>query len=146
MPKKAGDFSKVLAADGAGAQLFDPYSAVQNGSTITRTAYPNNLIPKTQLNPVALAYLGFYPSPNVAPARPDGFQNFGNNATTNDNYNNEMGRLDYNTSDRSRLSFNIRKADYRQVKNNYFGYPADDHAQHDARDRLHRQPWSAPAG
>jgi hypothetical protein len=123
--EKQGDFSKVLAADGASTQLYDPYSAVQNGSTITRTAYPNNVIPKTQLNPVALAYLQFYPSPNVTPTRPDGFQNFGNSATTNDNYNNEMGRLDYNTSDRSRLAFNIRKADYSQSKNNYFNNIAE---------------------
>ncbi len=123
--ERGGDFSAVLAADKAAAQLYDPYSAVANGSTITRTAYPNNVIPKTQLNAVALAYLKYYPDPNVAPTRADGYQNFGNNATTNDNYNNEMGRLDYNMNDRSRLAFNIRKSDYTQSKNNYFDNVAE---------------------
>jgi hypothetical protein len=123
--EKQGDFSAVLAADKSSAQLYDPYSAVQSGSTITRTAYPNNVIPKSQLNAVALAYLKYYPEPNITATRADGYQNFGNSATTNDNYNNEMGRLDYNMSEKSRLAFNVRKSDYTQSKNNYFGNIAE---------------------
>jgi hypothetical protein len=118
--EKQGNFSQVLAADGSSTQLYDPSSATLTGSTINRTPFPGNTIPKNQLNAVALAYLQYYPSPNVVPTRADGFQNFGSNATSNDNYNNEMGRLDYNMSDRSRLTFNIRRTGYNQLKNNYF--------------------------
>ena len=56
------------------------------------------------MNPIALNYLQFYPAPNLAvPVRPDDYQNFGNSATTNDDYNNQLGRVDYNMSDKSRL-------------------------------------------
>jgi hypothetical protein len=118
--ERQGNFSQVLAADGASAQLYDPYSAVLTGSTTSRTPYPNNTIPSTELSPVAQAYMKFYLEPNIAPTRPDGYQNFANSATTNDHYNNELGRLDYNMSDRSRIFFDIRRTGYTQIKNDYF--------------------------
>ncbi len=118
--ERQGNFSGVLAADGSSSQLYDPYSAVQTGTTITRTPYANNVIPTSELNPIALAYLKYYPEPNITPVRPDGYQNFVSNATTNDDYNNELGRLDYNMSDKSRMFFDIRRTGYNQLKNDYF--------------------------
>lgn len=115
---KQGDLSLYLATDKT--QLYNPYSAVSANNVITRGPFANNIIPPSLLNPVALNYLKFYPDPNVTPTRPDGFQNFANSATTNDDYNNELGRIDYNMSDRSRLFFNIRRTGYSQVKNNFF--------------------------
>ena len=124
--ERTGDFSKLLAVDGASTQLYDPYSATLSGSTISRTPYAGNKIPTTQLNPIAPSYLKFYPAPNLAvPVRPDDYQNFGNSATTNDDYNNQLGRLDYNMSDNSRLYMNIRRTGYSQVKNNYFENAAE---------------------
>jgi len=111
--ERSGDFSGL-------AQLYDPYSAVQSGSTITRTAYANNLIPPTRINPVGAAYMKFMPSPNL-PGQAGGFNNFGSTAGTPDNYNNELGRLDYNMTSRDRMFFDIRRTDYQQSKNNYFG-------------------------
>ena len=134
--EKQGNFSQVLAADGASAQLYDPFNATQTGTTINRVAYPGNIIPKTQLSPIALAYLKYYDAPNIAPTRPDGFQNYGSNSVTTDNYNNQMGRLDYNMSDRSRLAFNVRRTDYSQSKNNYFNNIAEGSL-------LYRQNWGA---
>ena len=117
--EKQGDFSQILATDGT--ILYNPYSAVQSGSTITRTPYPGNIIPASQLNPIAQAYLKFFPEPNVTnTARADGFDNFGNNATSNDDYNTQLGRVDYNMSDKSRLSFGIHRTGYNQLKNDYF--------------------------
>ncbi len=118
--ERQGNFSQVLAADGASSQLYDPYTAVLSGTTITRSPYPNNVIPTTELNPIALAYLKFYPEPNIVPVRADGYENYASNATTNDNYNNELGRLDYNMSDKSRMFFDIRRTGYNQIKNDYF--------------------------
>ena len=64
--EKQGNFSALLAApNGSQYQLYDPASAVQNGTTITRTPYAGNVIPQSQLNPIALNYLKFYPQPNV---------------------------------------------------------------------------------
>jgi hypothetical protein len=123
--ERTGNFSNLLVADGSSTQLYDPYSAVVNGTTITRTPYANNTIPTTQLNPIAQAYLKFYPEPNITAVRADGYQNFGNSANTNDDYNNELGRLDYNMSDRSRMFFDIRRTGYSQIKNDYFNNVAE---------------------
>jgi hypothetical protein len=122
LAERSGNLSQILSADKT--QLYDPYSAVTSGSTITRSPIAGNLIPASELNPVAQAYLKFYSAPNTT-GTADGQQNFGNAATTNDNYNNEMGRLDYNMTLRNRLAFNVRKTDYSQVKNNYFGNVAE---------------------
>jgi hypothetical protein len=62
--EKQGNFSALLPL-GPQYQLYDPTSAVLNGSTVTRTPFPNNIIPQSELNPIALAYMKLYPEPNV---------------------------------------------------------------------------------
>lgn len=121
--ERQGNFSGLLSTDNT--ILYDPYSGVVNGATTTRTPYVNNTIPSSRLSPVAMAYLQYYPAPNVTPGRPDGFNNFANSATSNDNYNNELGRLDYNLSDRNRLFFDVRTTSERQIKNDYFNNAAE---------------------
>jgi hypothetical protein len=117
--EKQGNFSQILAVDGT--QLYNPYSAVQTGSTITRTPYPGNQIPQSQFNPIAANYLKYYAEPNVTPTRPDGYDNFGNNSPKSDAFNNELGRMDWNTSDHSRMFFDMRHNRMFQTKNDYFG-------------------------
>jgi hypothetical protein len=121
--ERTGDFSQILKTDGT--QLYDPYSGVQSGSTITRTPYVNNQIPASEFNPIAVKYLQFYPAPNVLPggsttARPDGYDNFGTTARATNNADSELGRLDYNMSEKSRLSFDVRHNSLLATKNNYF--------------------------
>src|SRR5207302_8788062 len=116
--ERKGDFSALLAL-GPQYQLYDPYSAKLNGTTTARTPISGNQIQGTLLNNVAKSYLQFFPEPNIA-GQPGGFANYGSTAGTPDNYNNELGRLDYNATDRDRLFFDIRRTDYQQTKNNYF--------------------------
>jgi hypothetical protein len=119
--ERTGDFSELLRVKSP-TILYDPYTAVQNGTTITRTAYAGNKIPTNQLSPIALKYLNFLPAPNVTNgARDDGYNNFGTSAPSADGYTNELGRIDYNISQKHRTYFNIRHTDYYQSKNNYFG-------------------------
>ncbi len=120
--EKVGNFAQILKTDGT--QLYDPYSNAQTGTTIKRTPYPNNQIPSSEFNPIAVKYLQFYPAPNVLPggsttARPDGYDNFGTTANATNNANSELGRLDYNMSDKSRLSFDVRHNNLFATKNNY---------------------------
>jgi hypothetical protein len=112
--EKKGDFSAY------GATIYDPNTGTLTGSTVNRMPFPNNMIPTNRLNPISLAYMQYYPAPNVT-GLANGFDNFGNSATSNDNYSNELGRIDYNMSDRSRLAFNVRHNHEFQLKNNYFG-------------------------
>ncbi len=116
--ERKGDFSALLGL-GPQYQLYDPFSAKLNGTTITRAPIPGNIIPANELNPVAAAYMKLFPEPNIA-GQAGGFGNFGSTAGTPDNYNNELGRLDYNVSDRDHMFFDIRRTDYIQTKNNYF--------------------------
>ncbi|MGP8243837.1 MAG: TonB-dependent receptor [Bryobacteraceae bacterium] len=109
----------MLAADGAQSQLYDPYSAV-NGTAITRTPYPGNILPASELSPIALKYLNYYPPANSVALRPDGFDNFTNRSAAIDNYNNELGRMDFNISAANRLSFIVSHGYYDNFKNNYF--------------------------
>jgi hypothetical protein len=113
--EKMGNFSAYNVA------IYDPNSATLSGSTINRTPFPNNIIPTARLNPISQAYMQFYPEPNITPLA-NGFDNYGNgNVPYTDNYSNELGRIDYNMTDRSRLAFNIRHNHEFQQKNNYFG-------------------------
>lgn len=102
-------------------QLYDPYTGILNATTkvITRSPYQNNQIPAGEINPIAQAYLKLIPLPNIPSA--NGYDNYGNTAPTTDDYNNYIGRLDYNASDKDRMFFDVRTTDYLQSKNNYFG-------------------------
>jgi hypothetical protein len=100
--------------------LYNPYSGVLNGSIVTRTPFPNNVIPANLLNPTALAYLKYYPESNNTPLGANGFDNYASSFTSNDAYDNELGRIDVNLSDRSRLYFDVRHNSRTQEKGNYF--------------------------
>jgi hypothetical protein len=143
--ERNGDFSALLNL-GSSFQIFNPYSGVLSGSTVTRQPFfcdaagnpiaPNltagsgfgkqaagtacNKIPQQLLSPVAQAFLQFYPQPNIA-GTSTGYSNYGNSVTTDDSYGNELGRLDWAMSDRSTMAFNIRHNNQLQSKNNYFG-------------------------
>ncbi|HEY9141734.1 MAG TPA: carboxypeptidase regulatory-like domain-containing protein [Bryobacteraceae bacterium] len=114
---KAGNFTGLPT-------IYDPYSATLNGSTITRQPLTGNQLPQNSqyMNPIAKAYLGFYPEPNVPGAS---INNYSNAPNTTDDYSNEFGRLDYNMTERSRMFFDIRHTDYGQAKNDYFNNIAE---------------------
>ena len=118
--EKRGDFSALLS-QGSQYQLYDPFTAVQSGTTITRSPLAGNLIPENRLNPIALAYMKLFPEPNTTiGVSPIGQNNYISNVPTTDDYNNELGRLDYNMSSRNRMFFDVRRFGYSQEKQNYF--------------------------
>jgi Carboxypeptidase regulatory-like domain len=111
---RAGNFAGL-------STIYDPFSATLSGTTINRTPLPNNTIPQTELNPIALQYLQFYPQPTNSAIS----NNYVTAPNTPDNYSNQMGRIDYNISDRNRLFSDIRHSDYTQSKNDYFNNVAE---------------------
>jgi hypothetical protein len=83
--------------------IYDPTSAGIGG---TRTAFAGNIIPAGMVDPVAAKVLGYYPMPNAG----------GPNATVNNfvftspsiNPNlRYFGRIDYDLSDKNRVTFSI---------------------------------------
>jgi hypothetical protein len=119
--ERNGDFSALLNASSGAATIYNPYSGTLSGTTITRTPFPNNQIPSSMINPVAQSILQFFPQPDNPNAKANGFQNYIVDAIDFDGYDNELGRLDFNLSDRNKLSFNVRHNYRSQNKNNYFG-------------------------
>lgn len=116
--ERSGDFSGIKTV------LYNPYSAAQNSKgIITRTPIPGNNLNNVPggINPIALALLNYYPLPNTTPNGANGTLNYFSSAPTVDNYSNELGRLDYNMSERNRISLNLRHTGYSQIKNDYFG-------------------------
>jgi hypothetical protein len=100
--------------------LYNPFSTVLNGSSVTRSPLQGNIIQPTMLDPVAQAYLKYYPEPNTPALGANGFQNYVSNFLATDTYDNELGRIDYNMSSRSHLSFDVRHNDRVQNKGNFF--------------------------
>jgi hypothetical protein len=119
--ERNGDFSALLKLNTPKSNytIFNPYTGTQSGSTITRQPFPNNVIPPNLLNPVSQAILKYYPLPN-APGKSDGSQNYIVNAIDTDTYDNELGRLDLNITDKDKLFFDARHNDRIQLKNPYF--------------------------
>lgn len=56
---RQGDFSALLAT---GQIIYDPASTVINGTTVTRTPFPGNIIPANRISPVAQKILSYVPA------------------------------------------------------------------------------------
>ncbi|HWB82599.1 MAG TPA: carboxypeptidase regulatory-like domain-containing protein [Bryobacteraceae bacterium] len=120
--ERKGDFSQLLT-QGSSYQIYDPYTGTMQGNLVSRLPFPNNVIPTNRLDPVAQKYMTYFPLPNTAGAA-NGQNNYIINAVDSDGYDNELGRMDVNISDRNRLSFNARHNFRAQNKNNFFGNAA----------------------
>jgi hypothetical protein len=120
--ERTGDFSALLKL-GASYQFYDPLSATLNGTTITRQPIPGNIIPSSRISPIATKYLQLYPLPNL-PGQANFENNYGITIADSDGYDNELGRLDFNISDKSKLSYDFHHNYRLQNKNVYFSNPA----------------------
>ncbi len=87
--------------------IYDPLTAGVGG---TRTAFANNIIPSDRIDPVALKLLSYYPLPNTG--APGATQNNYTITQANSNPNlRYFGRIDYDLSDKNRVTFSITQKD-----------------------------------
>ena len=120
--ERTGDFSQLLSLNKSGKNytLYDPNTAVLTGSTITRTPFPNNIIPQARLNPIATELhelLHALAQPNRSLRR---HQNYGSNEVAQNPYHFFSGRGDFNLSDRNKLTMVGRESMYEQVNGALF--------------------------
>lgn len=76
--QKRGDFSGLTDANGRALALYNPFTTranPANPSTRIRDPFPNNIIPATLFDPVAVKAISFYPDPNQ-PGNRAGANNF----------------------------------------------------------------------
>jgi hypothetical protein len=101
---RTGNFSELLAANGGpGYVIYDPTSLTCVGSSCTRTAFPGNIIPASELSPISQYMQKFLPAPtnsaisnNYLGGIPGGYDNWL-----------YSGRIDYDISSRQRLSASV---------------------------------------
>lgn len=74
--QRIGNFSDLFNANGTLIPIYDPASTQGSGTGVTRQLFPGNVIPATQIDPVAKAINEFYPLPNRTPT--DRFTNANN--------------------------------------------------------------------
>ena len=105
--ERNGDFSALLRL-GANYQIYDPLTGVAGGGRITRQPFANNIIPPNRISSIAKNYLQYYVQPNQ-PGQANGQANFLSNTDGERNrFNNTIGRLDVNLSDRHKFFFGAR--------------------------------------
>ncbi|GAA3763839.1 carboxypeptidase-like regulatory domain-containing protein [Terriglobus aquaticus] len=134
LAQRAGDFSAQLipgitcAPTTAGGNsspgcIYDPNSTTVVNGAITRTPFLNNQIPTGRFDKVAAAIQAFFPAPN----RPGTVQtasfangkytpgftsnNYYYQGTQSNPYKKYFGRLDFNLSDKNRLTATVAKRD-----------------------------------
>ncbi len=122
--QRAGDFSQTVNTKGQAFSIYDPYS-----STTARTPFPGNVIPKSELDPVALKVLNFYPLPNLTPA-PGTLQNFVGNGVSSGvssrKWNSFITRVDHRLSDNKSLFFRYGWNHRTDTTIPYYGIPGAD--------------------
>lgn len=116
--ERVGDFSDLLKLSSI-YQVYDPNTAVLQNGHVTRQPFAGNVLPASRLNTIAKNYLQFYPAANLN-LLPDGTFNYLANQVRRDNFNGELGRIDYNFSDKHKIFWDFRHNDRTEYRLNRF--------------------------
>lgn len=118
--QRAGNFSQTTSAAGALIAIYDPNSTQLASGKYTRTQFPGNIIPQSELDPVALKMLNYYPLPNHTPSNAAGANNFVTNTITWTDSSFYMGKVDHVFSEKDRLTGRyLFNKDYPTIKGPY---------------------------
>jgi hypothetical protein len=101
--QRQGDFSQTFNASGRLIPIYDPATTATSGGTTTRQQFPNNVIPQSARDPVAMAMLAYYPLPSQPPSNAAGANNFSGNRVSIIPSDSLMGKLDHNFSAKDRV-------------------------------------------
>ena len=104
--ERAGNFSQSLNNAGGLRTIYDPWSTQTStdGKTITRTPFSNNIIPSSQLDPIATGYTGHLWKSNSAGIGPYHVNNYSAALPIKFPYKNFSDRVDYQITDKLRAS------------------------------------------
>ncbi len=120
--QRAGDFSQTFNQNGTLATIYDPFTTKLVNGQYTRAAFPNNKIPASELNPVSLKLLNYYPLPNRAGSPVTDSNNFVGTAglpTDSDQY---TVKVDENISEKQNLFGRwSQKRQFKQLAGEFFG-------------------------
>ena len=116
--QRTGDFSALLSQ---GIVIYDPLTAVRRADgRIERQPFPGNIIPTSRLNPIALEYLKYYPSPNQA-GDAQGRNNFITDNPRGDDFYSMNYRIDHNLTDKQRFFVRYSRNNRVEYRGNWTG-------------------------
>jgi hypothetical protein len=102
--ERQGDFSQTFAADGSLRPIYDPFSTIVSGNNVTRTPFPGNIIPSSRFDPLSANLAGAFFDPNNPGVGYNHANNYLKSLTQTTDYYNVSDRVDYNISDKWRVS------------------------------------------
>jgi len=106
--QRRGDFSRRFNRDGTLRVIYDPLSTKMNpDGTITRTPFPNNIIPADRINPVAAKIASYFPEPNLPGLDPSQTNNHFGTRNEYLDRNAYTARIDWDKSERDKLYHRI---------------------------------------
>ena len=104
--QRQGDFSQTYAQNGKLITIYNPFSTRPNpsGPGFIRNPFPENKIPSTMLNPVALNVLKYFPLPNTTGNSVTNANNYYATGKTSNNINSWDIRIDHTLSSTQKIS------------------------------------------
>ncbi len=112
--QRDGDFSSLLAIR-TNYQIYDPYSIKDAGNGLfTRQPLARNIIPPSQISPIAKNILAYYPKQNT-PGAVDAHNNYFRVNDEDKDYSSYLSRIDHNFSENHRVYFRINQNYYQQT-------------------------------
>jgi hypothetical protein len=102
--QRQGDFSQTFNSSGSLINIFDPSTTTIVSGRAIRTPFPGNVIPLSQIDPVALKLLDYFPRPNQAPINIAGANNFSGTRVSISPSDLVFAKLDHSFSDKDRVS------------------------------------------
>lgn len=104
--QRQGNFGQTLDNQGRMITMYDPLTTTRNAAgAFVRTPFAGNTIPGNRRNPVAVNAAGFYPNPNRVSESQDGLNNYLFVNSSQNSYDQWIGKMDWNVTQKSRLSW-----------------------------------------
>ncbi|MBI1898251.1 MAG: TonB-dependent receptor [Acidobacteria bacterium] len=118
--QRIGDFSALLRR-GSNYQIYDPATTrPAPGGRFSRELFPNNVIPRSRLDPVGVNLTNLYPLPTFS-GTADGRNNFFFSYKALQDYYVHLLRLDHAFSENHRAFLRLHYDFWKEKKNNDFG-------------------------
>ena len=108
--ERKGDFSRNLNRAGALLAIYDPWTTTttNNGATIRRTPFPDNIIPLSQQDPIAKKVIGALWNPNRPGTGWDHLNNYVSSLPINYPYKNFGDRVDFQVNSKLSVSGRVQ--------------------------------------
>jgi hypothetical protein len=125
--ERTGNFSRTTDSNGKSIVIYDPSTTMLNPSAPSgttqylRTPFAGNVVPASEINPIATKLLSYYPMPNQPGVGLSNVNNYFSNAPGKDSNNAVDTRLDQRISARQLIYAHLDWFQNRIIENNYYG-------------------------